>query len=67
MFVDKPVRDPLIMLMALGALNLFLMPSKRAGELMDIGDVVEKALHAYWGRKNMEERVAEFESTKIPL
>ena len=46
LFVDKPMRDPLIVLMAMGALKLFVVPPKRAGELMDISDVVEKALHA---------------------
>ena len=43
------MRDPLIVLMAMRALKLFVVPSKRAGVLMDIGDVVEKALHAYAG------------------
>ena len=47
LFIDKPMRDPLIVLMVMEALKLFLVPSKRTGVLMDLSDVVEKALHTY--------------------
>lgn len=45
LFVDEPVRDPLIMLMTMLALKPVLIPSKREGELMDLIDTVEEALH----------------------
>ena len=46
LLVDKPMRDPLIVLMAMGTLKLFLVPSQGAGELIDISDVIKKASHA---------------------